>query len=104
MLTNVSQLGSVLERQGKNEEAKAMQRRALERRERVLGREHLYTLTSVYHVDFLFLQRQCYPAALELYQRAYGGYVNVPGAKHPTTVAFVKHYESARKSGGAFYY
>ncbi|KAF1949112.1 hypothetical protein CC80DRAFT_555727, partial [Byssothecium circinans] len=46
-LTSVSQLGSVLERQGKYEEAEAMHQRALEGREKVLGREHPDTLTSV---------------------------------------------------------
>ncbi|KAL4862504.1 hypothetical protein BDV12DRAFT_190383 [Aspergillus spectabilis] len=45
-LTSFSQLGSVLARQGKYEEAEAMHRRALGGREKVLGVEHPDTLTS----------------------------------------------------------
>jgi hypothetical protein len=96
-LTSVSQLGSVLERQGKYEEAEAMHRRALEGYEKVLGPEHPHTLTSVYHLAFHFHRQQHYPAASELYQRAYNGYVKALGARHPTTVACFNHHQSAVK-------
>ncbi|KAI1514543.1 TPR-10 multi-domain protein [Pyrenophora tritici-repentis] len=46
-LTSVSELGLVLESQGKYEEAEAMHCRALEEYEEVLGREHPDTPTSV---------------------------------------------------------
>ncbi|KAJ5706448.1 hypothetical protein N7536_002137 [Penicillium majusculum] len=45
-LTSVSNLGLVLDRQGRYEEAEAMHRRALERSEKVLGPEHPDTLIS----------------------------------------------------------
>ncbi|KAH8710083.1 hypothetical protein GQ44DRAFT_776742 [Phaeosphaeriaceae sp. PMI808] len=61
----------------------------------VLGLKHPDTLTSVYYLAFLFHRQQNYPAALELYQRAYSGYVKALGARHPTTVACFNHYESA---------
>jgi hypothetical protein len=46
-LTTVSNLGSLLDSQGKYEEAEAMHRRSLEGYEKVLGHEHPHTLTSV---------------------------------------------------------
>jgi hypothetical protein len=46
-LTSVGNLGLVLERQGKYEEAEAMHRRALEVVEKVLGRDHPSTLISI---------------------------------------------------------
>jgi hypothetical protein len=46
-LTSVGNLASVLRNQGKYEEAEAMNRRALEMREKVLGKEHPDTLTSM---------------------------------------------------------
>ena len=48
-----------------------MQRRALEGKEKVLGREHHGTLVSVYCLAFPSVQQKCYPAALSIYQRAY---------------------------------
>jgi Tfp pilus assembly protein PilF len=46
-LTSIDNLGLVLERQGKYEEAEVMHRRALEAKEKVLGPEHPDTLTSL---------------------------------------------------------
>ena len=53
-LTSVSNLASVLGRQGKYDEAEQMNRRALAGREQVLGAEHPDTLTSVYCLAYLF--------------------------------------------------
>jgi len=63
----------------------------------VLGLEHPDTLTSVYHLAFLFHQKQHYSAAVELYQRVYEGYVKVLGARHPNTAACFQHCTSARE-------
>ncbi|KAJ5703166.1 hypothetical protein N7488_010714 [Penicillium malachiteum] len=46
-LTSVSNLGSVLDSQGKYEEAEVMYQRDLEGCEKVLGREHPDTVTSL---------------------------------------------------------
>ncbi|KAF2027559.1 HET-domain-containing protein [Setomelanomma holmii] len=86
---SVSNLGTVLSRQGKYDEAEAMHRRALEGREKVLGREHPDTLTSVYHLAFLFHRQQHYSTAIGLYQRAYEGYTRALGIQHPTTAAYL---------------
>ncbi|KAI9869697.1 MAG: hypothetical protein M1823_008984, partial [Watsoniomyces obsoletus] len=53
----MNNLALVLDRQGKYEEAEAMHRRALEAREKVLGREHPDTLTSVSQLGSV-LERQ----------------------------------------------
>jgi hypothetical protein len=47
MLTSISYSGSVLENQGKYEEAESMHRRALQGSEKVLEAEHPQTLTSM---------------------------------------------------------
>jgi hypothetical protein len=72
-----------------------MHRQALEGLEKVLGQEHPDTLTAVYHLAFVFHQKQHYSTAISLYQRAYKGYVEVLGAQHPTAAACFRHYESA---------
>jgi len=46
-LTSVSQLGTVLSRQGKYEEAEAMHRQDLKGSEKALGPQHPDTLTSM---------------------------------------------------------
>ena len=83
-----------MERQGKYEEAEAMHRRALEAKEKVLRPERPHTLISANNLAFLFHRQQHYPAALELYQRAYSGYVKALGARNPTTIPYFNYYES----------
>jgi tetratricopeptide (TPR) repeat protein len=53
-------LGSVLESQGKYEEAEAMNRQTLAMREKALGREHPDTLTSVYCLAYLLARQHNY--------------------------------------------
>ncbi|KAK7178572.1 hypothetical protein PSPO01_15389 [Paraphaeosphaeria sporulosa] len=91
-LTSVSQLGSVLERLGRYEEAEASHRRALEGYEKVLGREHPHTLTSVYCLAHLLAQRHHISESLLLYQKACAGYSATLGKDHPTTRACCEHY------------
>ncbi|KAH7109669.1 hypothetical protein B0J11DRAFT_420807, partial [Dendryphion nanum] len=50
-------LALVLQYQGKYEEAKEMNRRALEGTEKALGKEYPNTLTSAYCLAFLFHQQ-----------------------------------------------
>ncbi|OCK88016.1 uncharacterized protein K441DRAFT_591444, partial [Cenococcum geophilum 1.58] len=76
------------------EAAEEMNRRALEGREKALGKEHPDTLASVYFLAFLLHQQQQYEAASVLYQRAGSGYKRALGPEHPTTVACSKHYSS----------
>ncbi|KAH7111089.1 hypothetical protein B0J11DRAFT_543762 [Dendryphion nanum] len=71
-----------------------MNRRALEGREKALGKEHPDTLTSVYCLAFLFHQQKQHQPALELYQRASIGLECVLGSQHPKTVACARHFSS----------
>jgi tetratricopeptide (TPR) repeat protein len=91
---SVSNLASVLQSQGKYEQAEEMNRRALEGYEKALGKEHPDTLTCVYCLAYLLHQRDKYKDALILYQRAYTGYQQTLGPDHPTTKACSKHYVS----------
>ncbi|KAF2676940.1 hypothetical protein K458DRAFT_320815, partial [Lentithecium fluviatile CBS 122367] len=82
---------------GEYRAAEGFFRMSTDTREKMLGREHPDTLTSVYHLAFLFHQQQHYPAACALYQRACDGCVKVLGTQHPITLACLDHYKSARK-------
>src|SRR5438046_3001318 len=74
-----------------------MSRRALEGREKALGKEHPDTLTSVYCFAYLLHQRQQYEDASPLYQRACAGYQEKLGLDHPTTQACLDHYSSLQQ-------
>ena len=78
--------------QGKYEEIEEMYGQALELRERVLGKEHPDTLTSVYCLAYLLHHKKRYKDAEVFYHRAYSGYRKTLGEKHPTTAACSRHY------------
>jgi hypothetical protein len=92
----MSNLAGVLNSQGKYEEAEAMNRETLARSEKVLGREHPDTLTSVYCLAHLLVGKHCYEESLVLYKRACAGYQTVLGKDHPTTRACRQHYNEAQ--------
>jgi hypothetical protein len=97
----MNNLAGALSRQGKYAEAEAMDRETLGLREKVVGKEHPATLTSVYRLArSLHLQHQ-YQEALLLYERAYTGYQNTLGPNHSTTRACFDHYSSAQCSADA---
>jgi len=56
-LSSVSNLGLLLQKQGKLEEAEVLYRRALEVRERVLGVDHPSTLNSRGNLGLLLMKR-----------------------------------------------
>ena len=80
--------------QGSYDNAEQMTRRALDGREKVLGKEHPDTLMSVYCLAYLLQQQQRYPMAKSLYERALTGYRRVFQSHHPTTKACYEHYNS----------
>ena len=83
--------------QGKYDEAEEVHGQVLALRERVLGKEHPDTLTSVYCLAYLLHQKKRYKDAEVFYDRAYAGYRKTLGEKHPTTAACSQHYSSMLK-------
>ncbi|OCK72694.1 hypothetical protein K432DRAFT_315676 [Lepidopterella palustris CBS 459.81] len=69
-----------------------MHRQTLATREKVLGKEHPDTLTSVYCLAYLLADRHRYDESAALYKRACAGYRTVLGNDHPTTRACREHY------------
>jgi hypothetical protein len=72
-----------------------MHRRTLELSERVLGKEHPHTVTSIYCLAYLLQNWKRYDSSSVLYQRALLGYQKTLGLDHPTTLACSEHYTSA---------
>ena len=97
-LESINNLASVLNSQGKYEEAEAMHRQTLAGCEKVLGHEHPDTLTSVYYLAYLLSTTRRYNESLALYKRACAGYETVLGKDHPTTRACYQDYASVQNS------
>ena len=104
-LVSVGNLGTVLSRQGKYEEAETMHRRALKEREKALGREHPHTLTSVYCLAHQLVKRRDYKQSLVLYNRACDGYsvvfestTQLPGHVANTVAKCLRYKSSIRWS------
>jgi len=66
-----------------------MNRRALEGREKALGKEHSDTLTSVNNLALVLQYRGKYEAAEEMNWRALEGYEKGLGKEHPDTLTSV---------------
>ncbi|KAH7384380.1 kinesin light chain 1 [Phaeosphaeria sp. MPI-PUGE-AT-0046c] len=96
------QLGSVLVRQGQYEEAEAMHRRALEGREKVLGREHPYTLTSVSQLGLVLARQGQYKEADAINQRALEGREKVLGREHADTLTSINNIGLVLKRQGQY--
>jgi hypothetical protein len=92
----MNNLALVLGMQGKYEEAEAMNRETLARREKVLGCKHPDTLTNVYCLAHLLASQHYYKQYLALYDRACTAYQTVLGTDHPTTRACRRHSNEAQ--------
>jgi len=90
-------LAGVLWGQGKYLEAEMLNRRALEGREKELGKQHPDTLTSVSNLAYLLHKQRRYDEASQLYQRACDGYEEKLGSEHPTTIACLHRYSDMQK-------
>ena len=99
-LTSVNNLGSLLQSQGKLEEAEPLYRRGLESRERVLGEEHPDTLTSVNNLGILLRAQGKLEEAEPLYRRGLEGRERVLGGEHPSTLTSVNNLGGLLESQG----
>jgi tetratricopeptide (TPR) repeat protein len=69
-----------------------MNRKALEGREKALGKEYPDTLTSVYYLAYLYHQQKRYDVASEFYRRACDGRKRILGPEHPRTIVCCDDY------------
>ncbi|KAL8646144.1 MAG: hypothetical protein Q9210_006299, partial [Variospora velana] len=99
-LTSVSNLASVLQDQGKYEEAEQMSRRALDGREKVLGTEHPDTLTSVNNLGNLCTNQGKMAEAEVMYIRALKGYEKAWGVEHISMLDTVNNLGNLYKDQG----
>ncbi|KUL81728.1 hypothetical protein ZTR_09475 [Talaromyces verruculosus] len=93
-----SNLGWYLELQGTYEEAETMHRRALDAREKVLGREHPDTLTSVNNLGLVLSRQGKYEEAEAMHRQALDAREKVLGREHPNTLTSVHNLGSVLDS------
>ncbi|CAP91131.1 Pc13g00620 [Penicillium rubens Wisconsin 54-1255] len=89
--TLLSNCGWFLNLQGAYEEAELMHRRALEAREKVLGREHPSTLISVNNLGLVLSKQGQYDEAEAMHRRALEAREKVLGREHPDTLTSVNN-------------
>ncbi|KAI4219106.1 MAG: hypothetical protein L6R36_008560 [Xanthoria steineri] len=75
--------------QGRYDEAEQMNRRALDGYEKVLGKEHSDTLTSVSNLALVLRHQSKYDEAEQMNRRALDGGEKVLGKEHPSTLTSV---------------
>jgi tetratricopeptide (TPR) repeat protein len=90
----MSNLANFLGEQGRYAEAEQLLRRALERQERALGKDHPDTLVTVNNIAMLYLTQDRYAEAALHFQRALRGYERAVGKDHPTTLTIVSNLAS----------
>ncbi|KAJ5884884.1 hypothetical protein N7495_009394 [Penicillium taxi] len=100
--TLLSKCGWFLYLQGAYKEAEAMHRRALEAREKVLGREHPHTLTSVNNLGLVLDSQGKYEEAEAMYRRDLEGSEKVLGREHPNTLTSINNLGSVLDSQGKY--
>jgi len=82
-------MGRYLERKGNNEIALEWFQRALDGKERVLGKDHLSTLDTIHNMAGVFRRQRQYSKALQWYQRALDGKEKTLGKYSHSTLATV---------------
>ena len=99
---SVNNLASLLDEKGDYDAAEPLYRRALEARERVLGREHPETLTSVNNLAELLHSKGDYDAAEPLFRRALEAGERMLGREHPATLSSVNNLAALLRSKGDY--
>ena len=99
-LISVSNLGSLLQEQGKLEEAETLFRRALTVNERVLGTDHPDTLNSVGWLGSLLHDQGKLEEAEAMYRRSLEASERVLGGDHPGTLSSTNNLGSLLKDQG----
>jgi len=81
----------VFKDEGQYEKTLEWYQRALESKEKTLGKDHLSTLRIVNNIAGVFKEQGQYEKALGWYRRALDGMEKTLGSEHPTTLAIVKN-------------
>jgi tetratricopeptide (TPR) repeat protein len=90
-LDAIHNLGNLFNHQGRLTEAELMYQRALEGKEKVLGRNHLSTLNTVNNLGVLYKTQGRLTEAELMYQRALEGCEKVLGRNHLSTLNTVNN-------------
>ena len=90
-LNSVNNLAELYRDQGRYGKAEPLYERALEARERVLGKEHPQTLISVNNLALLYRAQGRYGEAEPLYKRTLEAFQRVLGKEHPYTLTSVNN-------------
>jgi tetratricopeptide (TPR) repeat protein len=90
-LGSISNMGFLLQAQGKQSDAEPYYRQALEGRRRVLGDDHPDTLTSINNMGFLLYSRGKLAEAEAFWRQALEGRRRVLGDDHPDTLASINN-------------
>jgi tetratricopeptide (TPR) repeat protein len=98
----MNNLAFVLNRQGKRSEAEEIYQRTLELSERVLGKEHLSTLTSMNNLAFVLNNQGKYGKAEKIYQQTLELRERVLGKEHPDTLTSMSDLASVLDSQGKY--
>ena len=85
-LDTVNNLGILLSKQGKLDEAYVMYRRALDGKEKALGADHADTLMTVNNLGFLLKDQDKFDEADVYFQRALTGFTSTLGENHPSAL------------------
>ena len=101
-LNSINNLGVLLERQGKYNEAEALHRRALEATETILGAKHQDTLISVNNLGSVLERQGKYNEAEALHRRALEARETILGAKHQDTLKGVNSLATVLEQRGKY--
>jgi tetratricopeptide (TPR) repeat protein len=82
--------------QGQYEKALEWYGRALDGKEKTLGKDHPSTLDTVHNMAGVFYNQGQYEKALEWYGRALDGYEKTLGKDHPSTLQTLRCFNDAQ--------
>ncbi|KZP22344.1 TPR-like protein [Athelia psychrophila] len=102
MMTIVSNLAVLYQRQGKLDEAESLYGRALAGQEKQLGADHLSTLMTVHNFAYLRQQQGRNQEAEALYRRALASQEAKLGPDHPNTQATLEYLAEVLEAQGSY--
>ncbi|KAK3933659.1 hypothetical protein QBC46DRAFT_275340, partial [Diplogelasinospora grovesii] len=93
-------LGALYKNQGRLTEAESMYQRALEGKEKALGRDHTSTLSTVNNLGALYNNQGRLTEAESMYQRALSGFQTALGPSHWKSLLVMRNMDSLQHAKG----